>query len=169
MSFSDKVCAITGAGSGIGLATAKLLSAKGATVCIADVDAKALADAEKYFLSKEPSASFLASVVDVSNRNQVEQWINEIMAQFGRLDAAANIAGVVGKDHGKKTVAELDDDEWNKIIGVNLTGTMYCLRAELQCISPKGSIVNMASIHATNGSSVSLVSDFISSTDTNPY
>ena len=58
---------------------------------------------------------------------------------------------MVGKDHGKKAVSELDDGEWERIIGVNLTGTMYCLRAQLQAISDKGSIVNMASIHATNG------------------
>jgi NAD(P)-dependent dehydrogenase (short-subunit alcohol dehydrogenase family) len=151
MSFNGKVCAVTGAGSGIGLATAKLLSEKGATVCIADVNAEALADAEQYFLSREPKVPFISNVLDISSKDQVERWIAGIKVQFGRLDAAANIAGVVGKDHGKKAVSELDDDEWDMIIGVNLTGTMYCLRAELQHISPKGSIVNMASIHATNG------------------
>lgn len=165
MSFSGKVCAVTGAGSGIGLATAKLLSEKGATVCIADVDAKALAEAEQYFLSREPQVSFTVNVVDVSNKSQVEGWIKGITARFGRLDAAANIAGIVGKDHGKKAVAELDDNEWDKIIGVNLTGTMYCLRAELQCIAPKGSIVNMASIHATNGSCSVLMGRSIIGTD----
>ncbi|CRK20614.1 hypothetical protein BN1708_017814, partial [Verticillium longisporum] len=54
------------------------------------------------------------------------------------LDGAANIAGVIGKDHGVKPVAELDDDEWHKIIGVNLTGLMYCLRAELNAVADGG-------------------------------
>lgn len=52
---------------------------------------------------------------------------------------AANCAGIIGKHHGTKNIAELEDDEWNKIIAVNLTGMMYCLRAEINKISDFGS------------------------------
>ncbi|KAG7105525.1 Short-chain dehydrogenase/reductase ABA4 like protein [Verticillium longisporum] len=122
MSLAGKVYAVTGGASGIGLATAKQISARGGTVCIADVDANALAHAEAFFAAQTPAASFAITKVDVSKRDQVEAWIGGVVARFGRLDGAANIAGVIGKDHGVKPVAELDDDEWHKIIGVNLTG-----------------------------------------------
>ncbi|PCH05639.1 Short-chain dehydrogenase/reductase SDR [Penicillium occitanis (nom. inval.)] len=151
MSLQGKVYAVTGGASGIGLATAKLISERGGTVCIADVNRNALNEAESYFASKTPSVQFMVTQVDVSNKQQVSDWIANIKNTYHQLDGAANIAGVIGKDHGTKGVADLDDDEWDTIIGVNLTGLMYCLRAELRNIADGGSIVNMASIHATTG------------------
>lgn len=151
MSLQGKVYAVTGGASGIGLATAKLISERGGTVCIADVNESSLEQALSLLKRSSSDSTHTATCVDISNREQVDEWINGIKESFGRLDGAANIAGVTGKDHGLKTVAELDDTEWDKIIGVNLTGTMYCMRAQLRVIEKKGSIVNMASIHATNG------------------
>lgn len=151
MSLRGKVYAVTGGASGIGLATAKIISERGGTVCIADVNQDALNAAESYFGSKTPCVPYRVTQVDVSNKQQVIDWIAGIKNTFHRLDGAANIAGVIGRDHGIKAVAELDDDEWDTIIGVNLTGMMYCLRAELKNIADGGSIVNMASIHATTG------------------
>ncbi|KAM0329413.1 hypothetical protein ACHAQA_004720 [Verticillium albo-atrum] len=151
MSLAGKVYAVTGGASGIGLATAKKIAERGGTVCLADVDATALQAAESFFAARTPATPFAVASVDVSKRDEVEAWIGGIVAQFGRLDGAANIAGVIGKDHGIKAVADLDDAEWNKIIGVNLTGLMYCLRAELNVVADGGSIVNMASIHSTTG------------------
>lgn len=149
--LSGKVFAITGGASGIGLATAKILSARGGTVCIGDVDESALEEADAYFKTKD--APYTLYHLDVSEKYQVEDWISDIVSKHGRLDGAANVAGIIGKDHGVKMVAELDDDEWDRIIAVNLTGCMYCLRAELRAISPGGSIVNVASIHGTTGTS----------------
>lgn len=151
MSLQGKVIAVTGGGSGIGLATAKLISQRGGTVCVADVNSDALGEVESYFTSITPAVPYMISKVDIANKQEVDSWIAEIQDKHGRLDGAANVAGVVGKDHGKNSVAELNDDEWHKIIGVNLTGLMYCLRGELNTISDGGSIVNMASIHATTG------------------
>ncbi|QLI69885.1 Levodione reductase [Metarhizium brunneum] len=144
-----KVYAITGGASGIGLATAQLLSRKGATVCIADIDPEAIKDAEKFFSGL--GAPHMTAKVDVSKRTQVDSWVTSIVDKYGRLDGAANVAGVIGKGHGIASVAELDDDEWDKIIGVNLTGTMYCLRAELRNVVDGGSIVNVSSIHGLKG------------------
>lgn len=143
------VFAITGGASGIGLATAKSLAQKGATVCIADVDKAALDSASSFFTSQKHS--FKASIVDVSKRSDVESWIESIVSEFGRLDGAANVAGIIGKGHGRDAVADLDDDEWDRIIAVNLTGIMYCLRAEVNRVVEGGSIVNVASIHGTKG------------------
>ncbi|RYO93611.1 hypothetical protein DL766_010534 [Monosporascus sp. MC13-8B] len=149
MSLEGKVYAITGGASGIGLATAKILSQRGATLAIADIDPDAMKTTEDYFTSL--GVPFTITKVDVSKRDEVEGWINDIVDKFGRLDGAANVAGVIGKHHGIRGVADLDDDEWHKIIGVNLTGTMYCLRAELRKVVDGGSIVNVSSIHGLQG------------------
>lgn len=147
--LAGKVFAITGGASGIGFATAKILAAKGGVVCVADVDAKAMKDATDYFTSI--NAEFMIEKVDVSKRKEVDGWIQSIVDKHGRLDGAANVAGIIGKDHGVAAVSELDDDEWDKIIAVNLTGAMYCLRAELRNIVNGGSIVNVSSIHGIKG------------------
>ncbi|KAK5994092.1 Short-chain dehydrogenase/reductase ABA4 [Cladobotryum mycophilum] len=144
-----RVYAITGGASGIGYATAQLLSKRGATVCIADVDPEAMKAAEAHFNSLDVPC--MITKVDVSKRKEVDSWIESIMKAHGRLDGAANVAGVIGKKHGISTVAELDDDEWDKIIAVNLTGAMYCMRAELRNIVDRGSIVNVSSVHGLKG------------------
>lgn len=147
--LEGKVFAITGGASGIGLATAKGLAQKGAIVCIADVDQAALDSASNFFTHQK--RSFKTSVLDVSKRSDVESWIGSIVSDFGRLDGAANVAGIIGKGHGRDAVSDLDDGEWEQIIAVNLTGMMYCLRAELNEVVDGGSIVNVASIHGTKG------------------
>ncbi|TQS31612.1 hypothetical protein Golomagni_08099, partial [Golovinomyces magnicellulatus] len=122
-------------------ATAKLLSKRGATVCIADLQPdESLAFDTPFSITK----------VDVSKRDQVDGWIAGIVSQFGRLDGAANAAGVIGPNHSTGSLADIEDDEWERIINVNLTGCMYSLRAELKVIADGGSIVNVASIHGTN-------------------
>lgn len=149
MSLDGKIIALTGGASGIGLATAKLISSRGATACIADVDPKALEAADAHFSSLK--VPFMVTKVDVSKRAEVDRWIDDIVEKYGRLDGAANCAGIIGKHHGLRTISELDDDEWDKIMAVNLTGMMYSLRAELRKISDFGSIVNVASIQGVMG------------------
>jgi NAD(P)-dependent dehydrogenase (short-subunit alcohol dehydrogenase family) len=149
MSLNGKVFAITAGANGIGLATAKILSKRGATVCISDVDPHAMAGAESYF--KEQGGLFMVTTVDVSQKTEVELWIDSIIERYGRLDGAANVAGIIGKHHRIRPVSELDDNEWHKILAVNLTGCMYCLRAELKKVSNRESIVKVSSIHGTTG------------------
>lgn len=157
MSLLGKVYAVTGGASGIGLATAKIISERGATPCISDIDTNALKEAEAYFSAKKVTC--FVTKVDVSKRNEVDAWIDEIVRRFGRLDGTANVAGVIDKGHGIKSVAELEDDEWDKIMVVNLTGFMYCFRKELQKIVDGGCIVNVSSIHGTKGIIITAVED----------
>lgn len=146
MSLKDRVYGITGGASGIGLATAQLISERGGIVCIGDIDSVALQRTKSFFATKD--AHFLATRMDVSDKSQVKAWVASIMGRFGRLDGAVNAAGIFGK---ACAISKLDDDEWDRIVAVNLTGCMYCMREELKHISPGGSIVNLTSIHGTKG------------------
>jgi NAD(P)-dependent dehydrogenase (short-subunit alcohol dehydrogenase family) len=148
--LSAKVIAITGAASGIALATAHLLASRGATLSITDLQEAALAKAASELGEKHkvPVHSF---VLDVRSREAVDSWIEEIIQKFGRLDGAANLAGMIGKSIGITGVADTDEDEWNFVIGVNLTGVMHCMRAQMKVIAEGGSIVNAASIAGLMG------------------
>ncbi|KAF6824203.1 short chain dehydrogenase reductase family [Colletotrichum plurivorum] len=96
--------------------------------------------------AKLPEAEVITFTVDVRNFDQVESWTRETVKHFGRLDGAANMAGVLPKSIGLKGIDEQDFDEWNHVIGVNLTGIMHCLKAQLAVIETTGAIVNSSSI-----------------------
>ena len=147
-SFKGKVFAITGI-SGIGLSVAKQLRERGALLSLADVNLKSLDEAFRQLGSNLDSV--MTTVVDISKANEVNSWIEATVSKFDRLDGAANMAGVIGKHHGIRTITEQDDDEWDLIMRVNLTGLMYCLRAQLRNMSAGGSIVNAASVQGTMG------------------
>lgn len=149
MSMEGKVIALTGGASGIGLATSKLLSSRGATVCIADVDPHAIQVSQSHFNVLE--VPFMVTKVDVSKRTEVESWLDSIVEKYGQLDGAANCAGIIGKNHGITTLVDTEDEEWEKIISVNLTGMFNSLRAELKRIADHGSIVNVSSIQGVMG------------------
>jgi NAD(P)-dependent dehydrogenase (short-subunit alcohol dehydrogenase family) len=150
MSLAGKVYTVTGGASGIGLATARLIAERGGIVSISDIDEAGLQVVEAEFASE--GWTVMTTKVDVSKRDEVEAWIDSTIAKYGRLDGAANVAGYIGKDHGVKSVAQQDDGEWDKIMAVNLTGTMYCMRAQLGRMGDAGgSIVNVSSIHGIRG------------------
>jgi NAD(P)-dependent dehydrogenase (short-subunit alcohol dehydrogenase family) len=107
--FSGKVIAITGGASGIGLSCAKLLSSLGAKVSIGDVSEAGLASAAKEIHSN--GGEVLTMAVDVRKRETVDAWIKATVNAFGKLDGAANMAGVIGKNHGSMLVRSLRNFE----------------------------------------------------------
>jgi len=151
--LKGKVIAITGAASGIGLATAHLLASRGATLSLADLQAPALADAAVAIEAAHKGAAgpIHTFTVDVRSRIDVDAWIADIVKHFGTLHGAANLAGVIGRSFGQQDVAHIAEEEWDFIIGVNLTGVMHCLRAQLGVIAEGGSVVNAASIAGVTG------------------
>lgn len=149
--FKDKVIAITGAASGIGLATAKYLAVRGAGLSLADNRQEPLKAAIDLIKAVAPETDILTSVVDVRNSAEVEDWISSTVTKFGRLSGAANLAGVVGKSMGRVGVVDYDEDEWDLILNVNLKGVFLCMKAQLKAIEDGGSIVNAASIAGVRG------------------
>jgi NAD(P)-dependent dehydrogenase (short-subunit alcohol dehydrogenase family) len=149
--FAGKVIAVTGAASGIGLATAHYLAKRGASLSLADIQEKELSAAEISIQSVlTPAAKVLATILDVQKNSQVEQWIERTIAEFGKLDGAANVAGVFVEP--STGIKGLDDKIWDFVLGVNLTGLMYCLRAQIKVISRGGSIVTTSSVAGLVGS-----------------
>jgi NAD(P)-dependent dehydrogenase (short-subunit alcohol dehydrogenase family) len=121
-SLKGKVIVVSGGASGIGLVTAKLLAERGANVSIGDVQEGPLNEAAKEIRST--GGEVMTFKMDVRDRKQVDAWIDATVAKFGKLNGAANLAGVTGNAIGIKTAAEIEDADWDFVIGVNLTGLM---------------------------------------------
>lgn len=149
--LQGKVIAITGAGSGIGLATARECAARGASLSLCDINQDALNNTVSEIKAK--GVDVIGSRVDVSSSDAVDAWITETVNHFGKLDGAANIAGVEGKPGGKvfANIVDISNDHWNFILGINLTGLFYCLRAQLRVMERGASILNVASIAGLMG------------------
>ncbi|KAI1316058.1 hypothetical protein F5Y16DRAFT_393251 [Xylariaceae sp. FL0255] len=149
--FKGKVIAITGAASGIGLATAQLLASRGAKLSLADLNSDALKKAEADIKEKAPGTEIFTFSLDTRKYDQVKSWTDETVTHFGQLNGAANLAGVIPKTIGTKTIAEQDAGDWDFVLGVNLNGVMHCLKAQADVITDNGSIVNASSIAGKMG------------------
>ena len=143
ISFENKVALITGAGSGLGLATAKAFAESGAAVVLADWNENAVRSAAEELANKGHKT--LAIQCDVADDAHVEAMVDQTVATFGRLDAAYNNAGV------QNTVAEAADatrDDFDRVISINLRGVWSCMKFELRQMLKQegGAIVNCSSI-----------------------
>lgn len=148
--FQGKVIAITGAASGIGLETAKLLAARGAKVSLADISGPALEEAVASIQNAGGSAT--SKVVDVRIQEEVEAWITHTVDHYNqKLDGAVNLAGVLPKQAMIAGIEDIDQEDWDRVLGVNINGTLNCLRAEIKVMSSKSSIVNAASVGGLKG------------------
>lgn len=144
--LKGRVALVTGAASGIGRATAQLLARDGALVVASDVSAEAGAAVVAEIAGE---ARFVAA--DVTDGDAMRAVVAEAVQAFGRLDCAANCAGV-GGGHG--ATHEYPEAEWDRIVDVNLRGTWLAMRAELEAMlkSGRGAIVNVSSTLGLRGS-----------------
>lgn len=143
MRFTDRVAVVTGAASGIGLATAKRLASEGARVCIADVnEEKARAAADEVRAAGAPDA--WGAACDVSKEEQAEATVASALSRCGRLDVVVNNAGLMVF----KAITETTGDDWRRILNVDLIGAFYFTKQAFLHMKPGGAIVNVSSIHA---------------------
>ena len=143
ITFENKVALVTGAASGLGLATAKKFAEAGARVVLADWNRKEVEAAAGELAAAGHTT--LAVQCDVSDDGQVEAMVKQTVATFGRLDAAYNNAGV------QNVLAETADsprDDYDRVMGINLRGVWSCMKFELQQMRKQGSgaIVNCSSL-----------------------
>src|SRR5436853_7116959 len=146
--FENKVALVTGAGSGMGLATAKAFAEAGASVVLAERQEEAVPAAAEELIAAGRKA--LALRCDVTNDDQVASMIERTVSSFGRLDAAFNNAGVMQR---RVETADISGDEWDRVLAINLRGVFLCMKYELRQMLQQGSgaIVNCSSIGGVIG------------------
>lgn len=143
ISFENKVALVTGAASGLGLATARAFAESGASVVLADWNENAVLVAAEELAGKGHKT--LAIQCDVADDAQVEAMVERTVATYGQLDAAYNNAGI------QNLLAETADatrEDYDRVMGINLRGVWSCMKFELQQMRKQGSgaIVNCSSL-----------------------
>jgi len=141
--LSGKVALVTGGGSGIGRATAVAFSREGAKVVVADVIVPGGEETVRMIKQSGGEAVFVKT--DVSKASDVEALVNKAVSTYGRLDCAANNAGINGQT---QSLTDCTEDNWDKVIGIDLKGVWLCMKYEIPQMLKHGggAIVNTSSI-----------------------
>jgi len=149
----DKVVVVTGGASGIGAATVKLFSSKGATVVIGDLN-EGLAQEMISQDGKDSKLSFVS--MNVSDFENVKVGLEKVVADHGKIDIMVCNAGVANKEMVR--TADHTLEEWDRVIGINQTGVFYCMKLALRqmMVQGYGNIVNVASLAGLKASGKNL-------------
>jgi 3-oxoacyl-[acyl-carrier protein] reductase len=140
--LEGKVCVITGAGQGIGEATALKCAAEGATVVACDVRQESVTAVAERCVALGVAAVGMA--MDVTQRAQVDAVVNAVLARFGRIDVLVNNAGITQDARLQK----MTEDQFDRVIDVNLRGVFHCSQAVVETMVRQGSgvILNASSV-----------------------
>ena len=148
LELPGRVAIVTGAARGIGFAIAERLSKVGAQVVVADIaEDGAAAAAERL---REGGGKAIGVAADVTSPDEAGAMVERAIDAFGAVDILVNNAGITGRD---APLWETTDEDWEKVLGLNLTGVFYCCRAVVPHMRERGSgaIVNVASISGKEG------------------
>src|ERR1700754_929520 len=144
--LEGKVAIVTGAAMGMGEATARVFAAAGAHVLVSDINAEAGEATAERIRGDGGDASFFRT--DVSNAADAAAMVGAAVERYGRLDCAVNNAAVTPDTH---PIAELDEQEWDRVLAVDLKGVALCLKYEIAQLLAQGgggAIVNIGSVSA---------------------
>ena len=146
--MKDQVAVVTGAGSGIGRAVARMMAARGAAVAAVDLDEPAAQETAR--LINDTGARAAAYRADVRRSADVDAAVTAAVRELGPLDIMVNNAGILD---GYFDVDEMDEDVWRRVIDIDLTGVFLGCKRALREMLPRGRgrIVNMASVAGLNG------------------
>jgi len=140
--FAGKVAFVTGAGSGIGRATAIAFAAEGAEVVLADIDT--VGNEETARLVAEHGGRVLSVKCDVTSSSDIQAVIKQTVQEFGRLDVAFNNAGI---EQPPAPLVDIDEDDWSRLLDIDLRSAFLCMKYEIPAMLEHGggSIVNTSS------------------------
>jgi 3-oxoacyl-[acyl-carrier protein] reductase len=147
MRFRDQVAVVTGGAKGIGRAVALAFVREGARVVLVDVDKAGLAALREEI--EKGGGRVLAVPCDISSSSAVEEMVNLVEKTFGRIDILVNNAGIIRRG----TIETVTEEDWDRVIAINLKGTFNCCRAVVGPMKKQGGgkIVNVSSIAAKSG------------------
>ena len=148
--FDDKVVLITGAGSGLGQASALQVAKEGAKLALVDVKSDFLEKTDKLIREVVPNAEMLLITADVSKEEDVKNYVDQTVEKFGRIDSFFNNAGIEGKQN---LTEDYGIDEFRRVVGVNLNGVFFGMKYVLEVMKKQkfGTIVNTASVGGIRG------------------
>jgi NAD(P)-dependent dehydrogenase (short-subunit alcohol dehydrogenase family) len=142
MRFKDKVCIVTGGGSGIGKACCEQFAREGGRVVIADINPDHANQAVQAITSGGGQA--IASVCDVSNSSHVQATIQSAVSKWGKIDILVNNAAMMTF----KPVVELSEQDWDRVLAVNLKSVFMFCKYSIPHMPQHGAIINTSSVHA---------------------
>jgi 3-oxoacyl-[acyl-carrier protein] reductase len=148
LDLTNRVAIVTGAAQGIGLAIAKRFVMAHASVAIVDVNLRGAQDVANDLHKTEAPVSAFAS--DVSDPNSVRNMVDAVLKTFHQIDILVNNAGIVGRI---APIQDQTDDDWHRLLAIDLTGVFYCCRAVIPHMIKRGTgrIINIASIAGKEG------------------